>query len=80
MKAQLQQIHNDSQGLIENQLEPEISLSVLEEQDPIKRMLQGNSIIEEHPHEDYTSGIGECLDCIRETANEGKKKKKKKKN
>ena len=76
-KAELQQIHNDTQGTQGGELEPELSLSQLAEQDPIKKMLNGESIIEEDPHEDYASGIGECLDCIRESGNDMKKKRKK---
>ena len=59
--------------------EAELSLSQLEEQDPIKKMINEESIIEEvlHEEDDEASGVGECLDCLRENASDIKKKKRK---
>lgn len=76
-KAEIQQINNPigPQGNA-GDLEPELSLSQLEEH-PIKKMINEESIIEEDLHEDDASGIGECLDCVRENANDIKKKKRK---
>lgn len=76
-KAEIQQINNPigPQGNA-GDLEPELSLSQLEEH-PIKKMINEESIIEEDLHEDDASGIGECLDCVRESANDIKKKKRK---
>lgn len=39
-------------------------------------MINEESIIEEDLREDEASGIGECIDCLRENANDLKKKKK----
>ena len=82
-KAEIQQINNPmgpqgNGGDLEPELQDhEITLSQLREQDPIKKMINEESIIEEDLHEDDASGIGECLDCLRENANDIKKKKKK---